>query len=166
MTGVQTVAVDANVLINLALVDRLDILGSLAGFEFVAPAEAVREVVSEVQQQRVASALRAGYLREVRLEDIPGQETFAELRPTMGSGEAACLALAATRGWLVASDEKRLFLREARRRLGPGHVLNTAGLLLLAIRCGRMSVDEADQSKRLLEQHRFRMTFRSFHELL
>jgi predicted nucleic acid-binding protein len=84
----------------------------------------------------------------------------------MGEGEAACLAVATTRGWLVASDEKRAFLREARNRLGPGRILNTPGLLVLAIRAGLITLEEADRAKHLLEQHRFRMRFNSFKDVI
>jgi predicted nucleic acid-binding protein len=91
---------------------------------------------------------------------------FVELRRSLGMGEAACLALAVHRGALVASDEKRAFRREAETRLGPGRILNTPGLLLLSIRRGLLTVEEADEIKNTLESKRFRMKFRSFKELL
>ena len=81
-------------------------------------------------------------------------------------GEAACIARAVRRGALVASDEKRAFRREAEARLGPGRVLNTPGLLLLGIRRGILTVDEADEMKQTLERLRFRMMFESCRELL
>ena len=84
----------------------------------------------------------------------------------MGPGEAACLGLAVMHGWLVASDEKRVFRREAQSRLGPGRIVNTAGIFLLAIRAGVLTVEEADSVKTELERHRFRMTFTSFRDLL
>lgn len=84
----------------------------------------------------------------------------------LGSGEAACLALAQSRGWLIASDERRVFFREVVRRLGPGSILNTAGLFVLAIHSGAITVDEADDAKALLERHRFRMRFASFRDVL
>jgi predicted nucleic acid-binding protein len=92
--------------------------------------------------------------------------TYAELRRIMGQGEAACLALAEARGWLIASDEKRRFRREVQARLGTGRLITTAGLFVLAIRAGLLSVEQSDQAKALLEQHRFRMAFGSFRELL
>ena len=74
--------------------------------------------------------------------------------------------MAAARGWMVASDERRRFRREVVARLGEGRLVTTAGLLVLAIRAGLLSVEEADHAKAVLEQHRFRMTFASFRELL
>ncbi|HYQ83644.1 MAG TPA: hypothetical protein VEP28_06525, partial [Rubrobacter sp.] len=66
---------------------------------------------------------------------------------------------------LLASDEKRRLLREAGDRLGPGRVLNTPGLFVLAIRGGLMTIEEADAAKLVLERHRFRMRFSSFRDL-
>jgi hypothetical protein len=76
------------------------------------------------------------------------------------------LALAQQRGWRVASDEGGAFRREAEQRLGPGRLVNTPGLLLSAIRAGVLTVEEADQAKAVLEQHRFRVRFKSFRSLL
>jgi predicted nucleic acid-binding protein len=100
------------------------------------------------------------------LEDIAELTTYAELRRVMGKGEAACLALAEARGWIVASDEKKRFRREVIARLGEERLVTTAGLFVLAIRAGLLSVEEADQAKAILERHRFRMKFRSFRELV
>jgi hypothetical protein len=80
----------------------------------------------------------------------------------MGRGEAASLAFAVTRGSYVASDERRVFLREARQRLGEGRIIDTPGLPVLAIRRQKLTVDDADRAKATLETHRFTMRFDSF----
>jgi hypothetical protein len=56
--------------------------------------------------------------------------------------------------------------REAAVRLGVGKILTTPGLLLVAIRDGLLTVDEADAMKAALEARRFTMLFRSFCELM
>ena len=84
----------------------------------------------------------------------------------MGRGEAACLALAVTENWIVASDEKRRFRREALARLGEGRILTTPGLMVLAIRAGIITIEEADQAKAVLETKRFTMGFASFNEFI
>jgi hypothetical protein len=76
------------------------------------------------------------------------------------------LALAHSRGWLVASDEKGRFRREVLARLGQGRLLTTPGLFVLAIRAGAISIAEADNAKAILENHRFRMTFASFRDVV
>jgi predicted nucleic acid-binding protein len=164
VTPPRLVLVDANVLINLAVVDRLDLLGALAGLDFRVPQEVLSEVIRE--KARVDGALRHGYLQEMLLGEVEELAFFVELRRVMGLGEAACLALAVHRKALVASDEKRVFRREAEARLGPGRILNTPGLLLLGIRRGILTIKEADELKAELERQRFRMKFASFRELV
>lgn len=160
----RLVLVDANILFNLAFVDRLSLLGALTDLDFRAPVEVLAEVVSEREQ--VEKSLRQGHLAEATFSDVAELALFVELRLSLGMGEAACLALAVHREGLVASDEKRAFRREAETRLGPGRILNTPGLLVLSIRRGLLTFEEADAIKRTLELKRFRMKFGSFRELL
>jgi predicted nucleic acid-binding protein len=111
-------------------------------------------------------ALGQGHLRKEALTDRDELGIYVELRMVMGKGEAACVAMADTRGWAVGCDERRGFLRHARERLGEGRILNTPGILLLAIRQGLISVEEADEIKGILEKHRFKMRFGSFRDVL
>ena len=160
------VVTDSNVLINLAHINRLDLLDRLPPFSFVVPQEVVKEITNVTQSELVLGAINSGSLKEVQLDSIPELRIYAQLVRTLGSGEAACLALAESRGWLVASDEKRKFYREAMVRLGQDRIINTAGILLKAIRLNVLNVDEADEAKSLLEQRRFTMKFASFRDLL
>ena len=162
----RLVLVDANILFNLAFVDRLNLLGALTGLDFRAPVEVLAEIVSERERTLVAAALNAGHLGETTFSDVAELALFVELRRSLGMGEAACLALAFHREGLVASDEKRAFRREAETRLGPGRILNTPGLLVLSIRRGFLSIEDADEMKRALESKRFRMKLKSFRELM
>jgi predicted nucleic acid-binding protein len=162
----QIVVTDANILINLTHVGRLGLLGSLPGFTFVVAPDALAEVVLPDQKQQIEGALAAGILR---IEELSSPETialFAELRHLMGAGEGASLALAVHMGWAVASDEKRAFRREALARLGPGRILTTPGLYVLAIRAGLLSIAEADADKARLEACRFKMGFPSFGKVI
>jgi predicted nucleic acid-binding protein len=160
------VVTDACILINFSILDRLDLLGTLPGFAFFLPGEVVHEVRRPEHQECLRRALEQGHLHPIEIIDVETLTVFAELRRLMERGEAACLAVATTRGWLVASDEKRAFLREAQSRLGAGRILNTPGLLVLAIRAGLLTVSEADDAKRQLEEHRFRMRFSSFRDVV
>jgi len=160
------VVTDSNVLINLAHINRLDLLEQLPPFSFVVPQEVVKEITDVAQSELVQGAITTGSLREVQLDSIPELRIYAQLVRTLGSGEAACLALAESRGWLIASDEKRKFYREAMVRLGEDRIINTAGILLKAIRLNVLNVDEADEAKAFLEERRFTMKFASFRDLL
>ncbi len=122
-------------------------LGRLPGFKFVVTPEAVAEIVRPDQKEQVESALRAGVLRLEQLSDPEALALFADLRNQMGTGEAASLALAASQGWAIASDERRAFRREAISRLGQGRILTTPGLYVVAVRSSLLSVVEAGQSE-------------------
>jgi len=160
------VVADASVLINLIHIRRLELLATFEGLAFVIPEEVVQEISDQVQAAALAQALEQGYVRAEACAAPAELALFADLRPVLGKGESACLAIAEHRGWMVACDERGAFLREARRRIGEGRLLNTPGLMLLAIRRSKMTVAEADEAKKVLEGRRFTMKFGSFQELL
>ena len=61
----RVVVTDANVLINLIHVERLDMLGSLSGYEFVVPPEVEAEVSIPEQAQSLARAFDAGHIERL-----------------------------------------------------------------------------------------------------
>ena len=124
--------------------------------------DVLAEIVLPDQRQQVDGTVAGGILRIEELSSPDSIALFAELRHLMGAGEAASLALAIHRGWAVASDEKRAFRREALARLGPGRILTTPGLYVVAIRAGLLSVAEADADKARIETWKFIMGFLSF----
>lgn len=128
--------------------------------------DVLAEIVLPDQKQQVDGAVAGGILRIEELSSPDSIALFAELRHLMGAGEASSLALAVHRGWAVASDEKRAFRREASVRLGPGRILTTAGLYVVAIRAGLLSVVEADADRARLEACKFKMGFLSFRDLI
>ena len=162
----RIVVTDANILINLIHIGRPNLLGQLTGFEFVVPPEVIEEITEPQQAAALASALENGFITHEALTEIPAINLYAELIQTLGKGEAACLSLAVTKGWIIASDEKRTFRRELLARIGEGRLINTPGLLLLAIRNGVLSVAEADAALQVLARHRFKVNFKSFRDLL
>jgi predicted nucleic acid-binding protein len=163
---VRVVVADTNILINLIHIGRLDLLGKLPPYSFVVPEEVVKEVTSSDQAQALQAAISSGLLQVVQLTVPTELKVYADLIQILGSGEAACLSLAQRRQWLIASDEKKKFHRETLARLGTGRLLNTPGILTLAITSGILTVEDADSAKAVLEQHRFIMSFRSFHDVL
>jgi predicted nucleic acid-binding protein len=162
----RIVVTDANVIINLNHAGYLGLLGALPRYEFVVPEDVVSEVSDPVQREALEAAINAGRVRRETITAPAELTRYAQLRKVVGKGEAACLALAESRGWLIASDEKRRFRREVLAALGGGRLVTTPGLFVLAIRSGALSVDEADQAKAILERHRFRMAFKSFRDVL
>lgn len=162
----RIVVADANVLINLVNISRLDLCAQLAGFEFVIPDHVRAEILVANQRLQIDQAIAGGVLRLESITDLAALTDFTDLIAFLGRGEAACLALAAQNGWWIASDEKRRFRRAVEARLGKERILGTADLLVLAIQAGRMTIAEADRDKHTLEQHRFKMDFVSFGDIV
>ena len=161
----RVVVTDANVLINLIHVGRLDLLGALDAFDFLVPDEVTAEVLTP-SAAALDDAFQAGHVVPVSLATIDELTAYAGFTQVLGKGESACLALAAARGWHIASDERRTFLRLARQHLGDDRILNTPGILVQAIREGHLSVETADDYKRVLAEHRFVMRFDSFGDVV
>ena len=160
----RIVVTDASVLINLIHVDRLDLLGTLPGFEFVVPPEVESEISVPAQAQALDRAIGTDSLRRKSFQTTTELQRYAQYVRILGRGEAACLAMAEVLGWSIASDERGKLLKLARRRLGAGRILNTPGVFIIAIRANLITVEEADHDKRTLASHRFEMRFSSFGE--
>jgi predicted nucleic acid-binding protein len=160
------VITDTSILINLSHTGHLAFLGKVSGLRFAVPDEVFAEIVQPQQLKTVEAVVADGSLQRESIRTPEELSLFAELSQVLGSGEAACLALAVSRGWIIACDEKRVFLREARSRLGEGRVLNTVGLYVLWIRAGLLSVADADRAKSILEFSRFKLAFQSFGDVI
>lgn len=163
---VIVVITDANVLINFCHIEQVTLFGALEGYEFRMPPEVLEEITDAAQRAMVDSEIAAGHLNIVAVDTIEALTSYAELRDLMGRGEAACLALAATAGTFIASDEKKRFRKKAVELLGEERILRTEDLLLSAIKVGVISVEQADSFKAVLGEHRYTMTFASFAELM
>lgn len=165
-SGTTTVVVDANIVINLLHAGRLTLLKQLTGYRFVVPEDVVAEIALPNQRQELDSAIAAGWMHVVTISDVDDLTRYVELRQILGKGEAACLVLAQRHAWLIASDERGRFRREVTTRVGLDRLVNTAGLFVLGIRAGLLSIEDADAAKATLERHRFRMTFASFRDII
>jgi len=168
MTDEETsnAAIDANVLINFIHIERLDILGTLREWTFVAPQEVTNEITDEAQVLALQNAFDAGHIQQTALSSIDEIEKYADFNRTLGKGESACLALALHRGWTIASDEKGAFHRTAIGEIGNERLITAPDIMLHAIHAGLASVDEADGWKDHLATRRFAMNFDSFSNLL
>jgi len=142
----RTVVVDTTVIIYLAKANRLDLLGSLQGWDFVVPDQVVEEVTYPEQVAALDRALKAGHLRREASTDPAEIGLYAELRERMGKGEAACLAIATTRGWMLASDDRgRAFRRLVTERIDTGRLIDTIRVAEVAQERGVLSDEEARQ---------------------
>lgn len=162
----RIVITDTNILINLCIAGGLPLLASIPGHEFALCEEVRQELTKPEQEAAVGDAIARGDLKQAQLTTVEELETFAQLRGIIGIGEAASLALAHHHGFAIASDEKRVFRREAERRVGANNILTTVDIYLLAIQHGAISVEAADEAREVLVRNRFRMPFVSFREVL
>lgn len=164
----QCVVLDTSVLLNFLKVDRLDLLVDLPGHAFLVTDHVRREVTEPIHASALGAALAESKLHEVRVDDPEELATFGLLARTnvLGVGECAALALATGRGFVAAIDDK-VARKKATTLLGFDRYLGTADLMVIAIRGGLIGVEAADEVKRLWqEQHRFRLGFTSFAEVL
>lgn len=131
-----SVAVDATVCISLIQNEELHILGELPGYSFHVPDEVVREVRRPAQAAELESAIESGGIERISITDPDELLIFAELRDgrRLGAGESACIALAQSRNWHIATDELRRCRREILQRLGEGRLFTTEALRQLAQR--------------------------------
>ena len=157
---------DANVLINLIHVDALAMVASLQDYEFVIVDAVIAEITDPQQAAVLQTAFAQNYLQRESLTELDALALFAQLVQVMGRGEAASLALAGGKDWYLACDEKRVFRRKAIEILGEDRLITTPGIIVLCIRQGLITIDEADRLKAILETKRFKMTFGSFREVV
>lgn len=162
---VLKVCADTCILINLAIVSRLDLLARLPGITFYVPQEVLAEITVLEQRQQAEAEIASGRLKLARIENAEELQRFVEYTGRFGRGESACLAIAVCRKWAIATDEtkdRRLSQEITGRALV---VINTPGVLLKAIMEKVLSIEDADAIKGELEKRRFRMKFRSFRDL-
>lgn len=160
------VAVDSSLLINFLLLGRMDILGQLRAFCFCVVNHVTEEILRAEQRARLQTAVAAGFVQEVEITEPEEILLYDGFRAVLGDGEAACMAIAVRRRWVVAGDEKGRFRRELFDRLGENYLLDTPGVLLTAIRGGVITADEASHLREILRQNRFQMDPRPFDDLL
>ena len=162
---------DTDVVINFLCVQRLDLLCGQSTFRVVVTEHLLGsfgirgELNDPMQAAEAEKAVATGLMGPVALTEPAELALFATLNQFLGRGESAAIAVAASRGWLVATDD-RLARRECERRLGPGRTLTTPEILLDCIRNGSLSVADADDIKNRLAARRFIMKFASFADLL
>lgn len=164
--GLATVALDASVLINFLILNRVAILAGLPGHHFVVLDAVEQEVQRPEQQVILADAFDENLIGRAGAAPPEELTVFAKHRKVMGLGEAACLAAAEHRGWMLASDERRVFRRIACERIGESRILTTPSILALAVRGGVIRVGELRDAKTKLERNRFRMPPGTFDDLV
>lgn len=157
------IAVDTSVLLNFLKAGRLDILRACTA-RLVIPTEVRGEVQRPDQVAALDAALANGWISEEPITATAEVALFAQLaaRGALGIGERAVIAIAATRGWGAALQDKPA-REEAQRRSKAMELHNTESFVREAVGHGAITYDEADAL--LVEwrtQHRFRSLLTTF----
>ena len=164
--GRLLVVADSSFLINFLAIDRMDILSRLPKFRVHLVNHVRAEIRYESQRSRLQAAMEAGGVIEIEITD-PGEILlYDELRKFLGDGESASLAVAVSRRWVIAADEKGRFRRELFSRLGEDYLLDTLGALVTAIRADVITVAHAEALRTQLQEHRFQLDPTPFDQLL
>ncbi len=114
-----------------ALLDRArNVLVEHPDCRFVVPEQVLDELTEPRQRVHVDTAIEGGGLELVVSSDLAEIARAVELRRHMDRGEAIVFAVAAHRGWLIATDEGRRTWRMIVEQLGAARQLTTPAILL------------------------------------
>lgn len=139
---------DACVAITFGNVARLDLITGIHGYQVAIGARARVEVSRDPARAEVQSAVSSGVLSVAAIDLAVPVEVAAladfDRRPAFkGRGEAEVLALARTRGYAIASDE-RAVLTAARAEVVAGPAFSSLELLVFAVRESRLDLASAN----------------------
>lgn len=137
-------ALDNTVLSNFALVEQTALLAQVSPGQMMTAGDAWRELQTGIKLGLI-SQCDFSWLSVLELTSAERMQRD-ELMPPLDIGEAACLALAHTRGCALLTDD-RLARREARRLGVP--LSGTIGALVSLMDDGHLTVPAANQ---LLQQ--------------
>ncbi len=152
----RVVVADTNVIINLCIAGRLDLLEDLPSTQFVVPMEVQMEMQHGRGRRYVGDFFRAmnqGYLRSKVVVGERALKTYLTCVETygLGTGESAGLALAFQEGYLFATVDAAAF-KHGVELLGTLRVVHLEDILEVATLVGRLSETERTDLLRLLEE--------------
>ncbi len=163
--GRLLVVVDSSFLINFLAINRMDILGGVRQFKFHIANHVKAEILKDEQPMRLEAAIAASIITEIEITDLDEVGLYDEVRKVLDDGEAASLAIAVRRRWVIAADERGRFRKELFARLGEDYLLDTPGALVASIKSGVIGLEEAEIIREQLRENRFEMDRRPFEEL-
>lgn len=143
---------DASLLLSLGKAGQLRLLLETAELDLFITPTVLGQLLSDDTRRPVEEAILAGRISVVHISsDDPAElDAVAEWSESVDEGEAESIALGVTRGWLVGLED-RAAQRAIRRRGGNPGWVSCADLLVLAVRAGRRTLEEADAVFRSLD---------------
>ena len=114
-------------------------------------------------EQQLTTTNPAGWLRVLTLEKPDEQRLYVDLGRSLDPGEASCLALAISRGLILATDDL------AARRLATGHgvpLTGTLGILIRLVREHQLSLETANRFLADMIAMRYRSPVKTLDDLI
>lgn len=144
------IVLDACIIISFGNAGRLDLIDTLGLHRVCVSARARTEVVRDPARAAMEASIAAGRLcvEAIDVEHPAEQEALQayDARPAFrGRGDAEVLALAASRAYIVASDE-RAMRSTVLATWGPHRIAGTADFIVWAVREGRLGACDAEDA--------------------
>lgn len=158
----MTLIVNTTVLSNFALVQRPELIRIGCPEEVVTAAQVMEEIRRGVDRQ-VLPACDWDWLPVCTLDTPEEVRVFEQIHRRLGQGEAACLAVAISRGFTFLSDDT-----DARRwgnRAGIP-VSGTIGILVQLVQSGILTLDEGNALLTEMRQQGYYAPIERLHGLL
>jgi predicted nucleic acid-binding protein len=133
------ISVDACSVINVGNSGVVAAVLALPHAYFIGPAVLGESEPLDPAVQRACDDRRIIVLGE---SDVDLAEYLRVAEARLGDGETECIALAATNGWLVCSDDRRA-RKVASDRLGADRVIGTIRLLMQCMAAGHLTSADA-----------------------
>ncbi len=160
-----TLVVDTSVLINFLCIDRMDLVARHSHSFIVTEhvAEEVKNYYSD-ERRRLDNAFKSAILREERVEAriLVASPASSAKSGRLGLGERSAIALAISKGWRLAIDDRRA-AKEALEISPKLPIVTTQDLVVSMIRENLLNIAEADNMKHLWStRYRFHLRIESF----
>ncbi len=162
------IVLDCCVVSNFALSGALDILEALYKDKSYITNFVAAEVMRGIQAghsmlEAIPRAVRAGWLKETGLRTAGEKRLFGSLSRSLGLGEAATIAVAKSRHYIFASDDR--VARAEAAALGIP-LTGTLGVLAKAVRTGVCDLRAADRCLTRMVKEGFFSPVRSLREII
>lgn len=159
---------DNCVLSNFAMSDSLEIIRTLYGKSAYVTDFVAAENMKGIAQGHnglaaVRQALQDGWLKEITMKGKPEKDIFESLSVSLGLGEASSMAVARTRKYIFACDDRAA--RKEADLLGI-KLTGTIGILVKAVHGKIIGGKKADEILKSMIRHGFYAPIESVSEML
>lgn len=157
----MSVIINTTVLSNFAIINELDLLRQLFGTIYI-PTEVYEEVQVGLEEgyhfyrgidQLIHPFVEDGWIRLTGVADEQELRLLGELPRRLHQGEAACLAIAHHRRWVLLTDDLAARNEAARLEIRKS---GSVGCLVLAVERGLCTLEQANRWLAEMIRHNYR----------